>query len=381
MASEDFAKLHRDVVFGRSGGRIIWQPRISCWINDKRFAGQKLPAPFEGMTVPQMYRELKCSARIYQFNACFRRVESPSVTSTQRPLSETDAEVTIETPAGRQVEIRRKSKSNPHIIHVKWEIATEDELKVATWRTEHTTWAWDQAKFDALRAEWGDLGAPTMYVPRVNVQDLFINTMGVQNAIYALFDWPDSVHAYFRALDECHDRLIDVINASPIDIINFGDNIHCATLPPDLFRKYVLPAYHRRCDKLHAAGRFVHAHWDGDTKALLPLARETKLDGIEAITPQPQGDVTLEEIKDALGDDMFLIDGLPAVLFDDYYPVSQLEDYTHRLIEMFAPKLVLGISDEISSTGDIERIRVVGEIVEKYNARCGASGACPHAHE
>jgi hypothetical protein len=39
------------------------------------------------------------------------------------------------------------------------------------------------------------------------------------------------------------------------------------------------------------------------------------------------------------------------------------------LIELFAPKLVLGISDEISSNGDIERVRVVGEIVDQYNAQ------------
>jgi hypothetical protein len=45
-----------------------------------------------------------------------------------------------------------------------------------------------------------------------------------------------------------------------------------------------------------------------------------------------------------------------------------LEECTRRLIELFAPKLILGISDEISSTGDIERIRLVGKIVEEYNA-------------
>ena len=39
-----------------------------------------------------------------------------------------------------------------------------------------------------------------------------------------------------------------------------------------------------------------------------------------------------------------------------------------RILDLFAPKLVLGISDEISSTGDIERIRLVGEIVDRYNA-------------
>ena len=208
-------------------------------------------------------------------------------------------------------------------------------------------------------------------MPRVNIQDLFINKMGVESAIYALYDWPDTVHAYFRALDECHNRLIEVIGKSPIDIINFGDNVHCGTLPPDLFRKYVLPAYQRRCAKLHRAGKFVHAHWDGDTKALLPLAKETGLDGLEAITPEPQGDVTLEEIKTALGDELFLLDGIPAIYFDATYPVAVLAGCARRLIELFAPRLVLGISDEISSTGDIERIRVVAGIVDEHNARMG----------
>ena len=55
--------------------------------------------------------------------------------------------------------------------------------------------------------------------------------------------------------------------------------------------------------------------------------------------------------------------------------ISMLEDYTHRLIEMFAPRLVLGISDEISSTGDIERVRVVGRIVDEYNAAVGGQEA------
>ena len=68
------------------------------------------------------------------------------------------------------------------------------------------------------------------------------------------------------------------------------------------FERYVLPAYQRRCELLHAAGKFLHAHWDGDCRPLLKYARDTGLDGIEAITPAPQGDVTLEETKAALGD-------------------------------------------------------------------------------
>jgi hypothetical protein len=217
----------------------------------------------------------------------------------------------------------------------------------------------------------GDLGAPTMFMPRMNVQSLYIEKMGSQKGIYAIYDWPDTVAAYFRALDDSHDRLIDVINDSPIDIINYGENVHAGTLPPKWFEMYHLPSCQHRSERLHAADKFVCSHWDGDVKPLLPYAKETGLDGIEAITPYPQGDVTLEEVKEALGDDLFLLDGIPAIYFDKTFTVETLVDCTERIIELFAPKLVLGISDEISSTGDLERVRTVGEIVDAYNASVG----------
>lgn len=364
----NFAELHRQVVFGQSGGRIIWQPRIGCWVTDKQFAGEPFPSPFTGLDYFDLYRELDCSARLYEYNACFKRVEHPAVYTTRRELNATDAEITIHTPVGNQVAVHRKTTSNWHVINVKWEVSTEDELKVAAWREENTAWAWDQTKYDELQATVGDLGAPTMFMPRMNVQSLYIEKMGSQNGIYALYDWPDTAEAYFRALEASHDRLMDVINASPVDIINYGENVHAGTLSPKLFRTYHLPTCQRRSEKLHAAGKFVCSHWDGDVKALLPYVHETGLDGIEAITPYPQGDVTLGEVKAALGDDVFLLDGIPAIYLDATFSVETLVDCTHRLIELFAPKLVLGISDEISSTGDLERIRIVGEIVDQYNA-------------
>jgi len=145
--------------------------------------------------------------------------------------------------------------------------------------------------------------------------------------------------------------------------------VHAGTLSPNLFRKYHLPECQHRCAKLHAAGKFISAHWDGDCGPLLPYAQETGLDGIEAITPEPQGDVTLEQTKKAFGDKLFLVDGIPAIYFDKMFPVETLVACVEKIIELFAPKLVLGISDEISSTGDIERIRIVGDIVNKYNTQ------------
>jgi hypothetical protein len=367
----DFPSLHRQVLFGKDNRKIIWQPRIICWYTDKVWAGIPLPAPYTGMTIPEIYRSLDCSNRLYDFNECFRRIEPPGVYRTERKLDEIHTEITIHTPVGDQIAVNRRSSNNWYNIEEKWEVETEEELKVAAWREENTAWEWDQARYEALMQEMGDLGAPTMFMPRMNVQSLYIEKMGIEKGILAIYEWPDTAEAYFRALEECHDRLIDVINASPIDIINYGENIHSSTLSPKLFRKYHLPACQRRNERLHAAGKWTCSHWDGDCKPLLPYAKETGLDGIEAITPLPQGDVTLEEVKQGLGDEVFLMDGIPAVYFDETFPLQTLVDCVHRLIELFAPRLVLGISDEMSSTGDLERVRVVGQIVDDYNASVG----------
>ena len=327
------AQLNRDVVFGQSGGRIIWQPRIGCWYSDKLFAGEPLPERYQGMSLAEIYRSLGCSDRLYGwYNRCFRRIEPKGIERTQESLNETDVKTTIRTPIGTQVRVDRRTPNSPSMIHIKWEVETEQELQVAAWIEENTTWAWDQAHYEQSLAQVGDLEAPTMYMPRMNIQSLYLEKMGVQRGVYALYDRPDAIAAYFRALEESHDRLIDVINASPVEIINFGENVHSGTLSPPLFKRFHLPACQHRAERLHAAGKFVYSHWDGDCGPLLPYAHETGLDGIEAITPKPQGDVTLEEIKEGLGDDMFLLDGIPAVYFDETFPVETLLRRVNRLL-------------------------------------------------
>ena len=133
----------------------------------------------------------------------------------------------------------------------------------------------------------------------------------------------------------------------------------------------MLPDYHHRNDLLHNGDKryFTFAHWDGDTRSILRYAQETELDGIEAITPLPQGDVTVEQIKQHLGDKVALIDGIAATLFDEIYPIEMLEAQARQLIDLFAGKLILGISDEMSSTGNIDRVKFITDLVDDYNAR------------
>lgn len=363
----DLDQFNLDVCFRRAGGKVIWQPRILAYVSDREFDGRGLPAPYTGMTATQLYRELGCSDRLYDFGGCFYSKEDAAVHVTHNNLNDTDYEVIIETPVGKQHAVYRRVKDTSWHEPIKWPISDEQEMKVAAWREERRTWYWNQKRYDELLSEKKGLGAPHAMICRTTIQNLFVSEMGVEEGTYALMDYPDTCQAYFEALNHNQEKQIEVINASPIQLVNFGDNVHASTTSPEFFEKWILPTYQRRCELLHKAGKFVQAHWDGNVKPLLPFAKDTGLDGIEAITPLPQGDVTLEETKAALGD-MFLLDGLPAVYFQETYSIDTLKDFTKKCLDLFAGQLVLGISDEMAADGDIERIRVVSEVVDDFNA-------------
>ena len=97
---------------------------------------------------------------------------------------------------------------------------------------------------------------------------------------------------------------------------------------------------------------------------MLPFLQETELDGVEALPPLPMGDMTLEQIKAAVGDRIVCLDLLPATHFLSHYSDRDCLDLARRIIDMFAPRLILGVSDEISQVGDIRRIEAVSELVE-----------------
>jgi len=56
--------------------------------------------------------------------------------------------------------------------------------------------------------------------------------------------------------------------------------------------------------------------------------------------------VSIEEIKENIGNKI-LIDGIPAVLFLPEYSEKDLMDFVEKLVKLFHPSLILGISDEI----------------------------------
>jgi len=366
----DYATELREILNRRANGRTIWQPRILCWYSDRRYRMEEFPGRFRGVdSERELFKRLGISNRLYEFTYCINyKSDDPGIRYEKRKIDDLTDEHFIHTKKGSVNAIYRRNLSNGAEREMKWWVETPNDLEVFMYIEENRQYAFDRGVYDQKMETWGPMGLPGVHIPRVNIQKMFIELCGVENTIYLLNDYPDTVEAFFESVNRSNMRFVEMLCDTPYEWVNFGDNIHSKIVSPKLFEKYVLPHYLERNEKLHAAGKFTCAHFDGDVKELFPYFRECGLDGIEAITPLPQGDVTLKEAKDALGD-MFLIDGIAAILFEENYPLKMLRRQAEECMHLFEGQLVMGISDEISSHGTMDRIEYVAELVEDFNAK------------
>ena len=240
------------------------------------------------------------------------------------------------------------------------------DFKVLKYILRNQTFFFDRELYEERLSLLGNRSEPLITVPWGSIQRLFIVYMGFQRGVIALWRHREQVEELLRVFDENDDARFALIRKTPFKIVNFGDNIDEGLCSPPIFRKYMLPYYQRRTKELHQVGKFCTSHWDGKIRSLLRFIKDTGLDGLECVPPVPQGNVTLKELKEALGDKI-LIDGIPATHFLPPISVEELKRFVNVLLKTFSPNIIVGISDMLPPDGSIEKVRIVGEIVRNYS--------------
>lgn len=359
-ARRSFREMNLAIFRGEDPGGVLWQPRLEFWyaVNKKRGT---LPEPLREADLLEVYDY--CHASVRYFGNGFR-VRYKDVNISEKWEDAKSLRRTWETPIGILTEVMRYDEWDLSRYNVEYKIKTPEDFKIWEFIVQHEEWYWDHEKYLQDLERVGDRGSPQFYFRRSPLQGLFIEHVGFEKTIYMMYDNPEVIQHYLGVATEADDALYKVLCQCPVEILNLGENIDAHMDPPTIWNKYQIPYYRKRTEQLHAAGKFVHIHIDGAMKPLLPYLQACPWDGIEAATPLPQGDVTIEEIKEGLGN-IVLLDGIPAVYFLPYFPVESLIECVRRLVELFYPRLVLGISDEIPPDGDIERVRLVGELVQE----------------
>ena len=353
-------------IFEGTAQEVLWQPRLETWIRHHTDRGT-LPERYRGMGNLEIYDALRCSIR-YAASAGIERYETREDLVRVEEQHSDYSVSRVRTPLGEITTVYQDIWEDGRRVNhriVDYPVKTPQALRVATYLVGRQRFRAHPEVFQAAAHIVGERAEPTLFLSSSGFTDLIKIWCGLVDTFYLLHDHPAEVEAYLEACDRRDDRLLDAALQLPCRIYNLGDHATNEFTPPPILRKYLMPRWQRISDRLHAEGRFVHTHWDGNSRLMLPYLKETRLDGVEALTPEPMGDMTLEQIKAAVGDRLVVLDLIPAIDFLSYRPLREVLDFTRKIIDLFAPRLILGVSDEISEVGEIERIEAITELVDR----------------
>jgi len=363
-----FRQMNLNVFRGEPIPHVLFQPRVEPWYDwHKTF--DSLPEQYQRLGLRGFFDELHISMRYVHYYTGMPdpivRAFSPKVKIHQR-FTDTEGTIIYETPDGKLVEGLRRTPDKTWRT-VDFPVRRVDDLRKLRWLFQHMIWSFSAENFERGSEFLGERGEPQFWVPKSPYQALAQQWMKLEHLIYALADHPGEVEETMRVIDASYDQLYEEITAyGRVRIVNFGENIHEQILSPRYFE-----FYEKRSNQLRQAGIYTHVHIDGYFRSLLKYLRHLPFDGYEALTPIPQGDVSLEEIKEHIGDKV-LLDGIPAVLFLPTYPREELMRVTEQVVALFHPRLVLGVSDEVpQGAGEeaVERVRMISEWCQRSRPR------------
>ncbi len=355
---------------GKPLERVFHQPRIEPWWDLHRQRGT-LPKEIEGKGIMEVYDHLGVSMRYMQY---YTGLPDPVVREYSKKVKgkwdandEESVEI-IDTPHGQLSRRNKKTIDNTWRC-VEFPVKKREDLASLSWFLDNIEISFSKEKFLEGEKTFGDRGEAQFFIPKCPYQSMLLEWVNQQDFFLLLADVPSEVEDVMKKIDERYERFYEEVCAAQVTRIgNFGENLHAQFLPPEYFEKYLLPPWEKRCAQLKKAGIYTHVHLDGYFKPLLKYLKHLPFDGIEALTPEPQGDVSIEVMKEHLGDKV-LLDGIPAMYFMPQHTDEELEEATKKIIKLFHPKLVLGISDELpQGTDEVgwERLKWVESYCREY---------------
>jgi uroporphyrinogen-III decarboxylase len=359
--------------------KVVFSPRLYYWYLGNRLykKGKKgkglkprIPERFLGKSQIEIYRNLNASPRYSEETLYLPLIDTKINTeanieiTTQKGHKKDETITKYKTPLGNLTEtVSVGGGLGGH--YTEFPVKTVENMKIMRYILENSEVRFLENNYLKAEEQLGDLGVVSTYLYSSPYQRLVKTTMGFVRTTVFLKRKPDEMEKFMSFLEEWDDNMYDIIVNSPLKIINFGENIDANLSPPPQFEKYLIPYYEKRVKQLHKAGKFCHIHMDGSLKDLLPYLADLPFDGLEALTAKPQGDVSLEELKASIGDKI-LLDGIPSILFLPEYSNEYLREYTQKVLEIFSPNLILGVSDELSPNGQITKVEMIADIAKNF---------------
>lgn len=232
------------------------------------------------------------------------RTHHPNVNITRRVYTEGDRQLTrtvYETPVGELSTLWQAADFTSWKLEKMFKSPDDYKAMLFLIRDErcepnYEAFALAEGQFgeDAIfRATFGSTPLQTLISSDfMDMQDFCIQWMENRDEIFKLY----------HAIRDNRRKVYPIVAGSPATFANYGGNVVADLVGPETFRDYYVPNYNEAAEAMHARGKLIGSHLDGNCRLLSDLIAETQLDYIEAFTPSPDTDMTVAEAREAWPD-------------------------------------------------------------------------------
>ena len=373
-----------------AGGRPELLPcivRLDIWYGANQRAGT-LPPEFSGLDLPAIHRQLGLGRLrqppIYTYR--LRNVEC-AVTRNGEVLAR-DFEPLLRFPApwnavgrdsfgetlfelrtpvgrGRIRYVYNEAMANGHLAPYMVEhfVRERVDYQTAEYIVEHAEVLPCYEDYTAEEAAVGENGLVTGIIDRTPFQRLLLDFVGEQGTFYALHDEPALLEHFLAVLAVQAEEMLQLGARAPARVIELADNLDGFMTNPRLFSRYVMPYYQRAAEELHACGKQLASHVDGDLSSLAPLLPDSGLDIAEAFTPAPMTRCTFERAHGLWGDRLLIWGGLPSIILEATTGEDEFERYLSHLEDAIGAtdRIILGIGDQATGLTLVPRLRRIAD--------------------
>jgi hypothetical protein len=223
-------------------------------------------------------------------------------------------------------------------------IKTPDDYRIMQRAIEDATFTANARYFEAAEAEVGQQGITVGQMWRTPLMEMQIDRAGL--ARFSM-DLADQQPELMDLLDLMGVQILDAARQAvrtPARYIKLWENLSLETIGTGVYRRHLVPQYHKVLEIFHAAGKRLLMHYDGRLRLIAQDIAGLDF-GIDSLTPPPEGDMSVAESR-AAWPDKFLWLHPPLGWYET--PPAELQRRIREMVRDAGPRqFCLMISEDV----------------------------------
>jgi hypothetical protein len=274
---------------------------------------------------------------------------------------------TYKTPVGKVWETLRTGGGYGSSLRCEYLIKDEKDYEVVKYMVRNRQY---EPNYDALIQTEKAVGNDGVVVGNVKydpIQEMLVMLMGTERFSIDYYERRGLFNSLYEAIAEKDREIYQIAVDAPTPLVIYGGNVTSEIMGPERFDKYCVPRYNEFGEMLHAKGKLLGVHLDGNLQPLKKSIADSMINVVEAFNPAPDGDTSVKQAREAWPDKVISIN------FTSSIHLAQPEEIREHTIELLrqsypGERFIIGITENVPDSVRTESMKIIAETLrEKGN--------------